>query len=314
MDKLKKHGLFRKQTKNGFIYYDKNNNEIDITERKLYIPPNWTDVRVAKSVNSKVQAIGTDSMGRIQYIYNENHIKKAEKNKYNRLYEFTLKMPKLLRYMNTHKKEYKYSKNRVIVTMLTLINKLYLRVGNDKYSKLHNSYGISTLRKKHIKLENDVIYLKFKGKSGKILEYEYKNKNIYEHLKELLELKGYNIFKYVLDGNIKNITSSDLNSYINQYMGDFTCKDFRTYAANHHFIKSLMKLTKKEIPKKSKIKKYINLSIKETSNYLRHTPSVSKSSYVANYIIGVYEKNPKFFAQNDCANTVLKKILEKKYS
>jgi len=161
------------------------------------------------------------------------------------------------------------------------------------------------LRKKHVKLKNGVMTFKFKAKSNKVVSYTLKDEKIINHIVELMKLSpegpegdDEKVFKYKSEAdNIVGITSTDINKYIQKNMGkEFTVKDFRSYAANYHFIKSLLKETKKRSPKNNKvIKKNIKEAILGTAFHLRHTPSISKKSYVLNFAIELYQENPAYF-------------------
>ena len=208
-----------------------------------------------------------------------------------------------------------YDIDRVIATMLTLVKLLHIRVGKEIYAKTNKSYGISSLRKKHLKIDGDTIYLRFKGKSKQILNYRLVNSKLANHLKMLLKLSGDRLFQFVDDNKIKIITDTDLNLYIQEYMGkNFTVKDFRTYAANHLFIKNLLNETKKRKPKNQKtIKKNIQKSIAQTAKYLKHTKAISKKSYIMSFAVNLYMNNPKYFAdrKDKSVNDVLLELLHK---
>jgi len=306
--------------KNKFIYYYiKNGKEVSPSElkriMKLGLPPAWENVWISADPISSIQAIGQDDQGRKQYKYHELHIKKAEQEKFLRLYKFIKAMPKLEKSMKEHSTSPSYSKNKVIVTMLTLVNELYIRVGKETYAQSNKSYGISSLRKKHIKLKDNAIHLKFKGKSGVRTSYTLKDKEIHNHIKELLKIGGDKLFQYISDsGRILPITDVDLNDYVRNHMGkEFTVKDFRTYSSNYLFIKALLRETKKRSPKNEKIiKKNILKARKHTATALRHTLSISKKSYVMAFATELYQNNPDFFIANKDkdANQVLLNILK----
>ena len=154
-----------------------------------------------------------------------------------------------------YNKKHIYSKERVIVTMLYIVKAVHMRVGKECYAKCNKSYGISSLKKKHSSFKNERLVFKFKGKSNKRLYYSIKNKNIINHVKILLKLEGEKLFQYIdFKNKIRKVNDKDLNNYIQTNMGkNFTIKDFRTYASNHYFIKSLLSETKKRKPKNKKI-------------------------------------------------------------
>lgn len=301
-------GIARKKTADkGFVYYYIDNGK-EVTQKdierisKLKIPPNWTDVWVSRDPSSSIQAIGMDAKGRKQYKYHNVHIETVEKEKFARMYEFIKSMPKLEKIMLKHNELPIYDKNRVISLMLQMVRDYHMRVGKEVYAKKNKSYGISSLRKKHVKLEAGVIYLNFKGKSNQRLRFTIKNDFYVRSIKLLLKLDGENLFQYVNQGDenrerILKISDRDLNAYIHEHMGvDFTIKDFRTFGANWYFIKALLNETKKRRPKNRKIiKKNIVNAFRVTAKQLKHTGAVAKKSYVLNFALELYQNDPDFF-------------------
>ena len=298
-------GISRRKVKDKFeYYYVKNNKAVSKHDldriNKLGIPPAWTDVWVSADDKNAIQAIGTDSKGRKQYRYHEAHIAEAEKNKFLRLIEFIKNLPDFFKTIQKHQSMPIYNKYRVMSTMLILVKMLHMRVGKEHYAKTNKSYGISSLKKNHVKISGDKVQFRFKGKSNQRLSYSFRNATLKNHLNMLMKLDGDKIFQYIDDNDtVRKITDIDLNNYIQEFMGsEFTIKDFRTYAANFHFVESLIDETKKRSPKNNKIiKKNIMHALKTTAHYMRHTKAISKKSYVMNFAIDLYTSNPKYFVQ-----------------
>ena len=267
----------------------------------LHIPPAWTDVWISRDPQSSIQAIGKDSKGRKQYRYHHVHIVKAEKEKFTRLYAFIKKIPTLIKQLEADNQAPIYSKQRVISLMLQIVKDHHLRVGKEIYAKTNRSYGISSLRKKHVTIDSAAIKLKFKGKSKQRLHYTIRNPFYVNSIKLLMKLDGDNLFQYIdEDETVHKITDTDLNTYIRNHMGkQFSIKDFRTYGANLHFIKSLLNETQKRTPKDRKtIKKNLVNALKTTATQLKHTGAVSKKSYVMNFAIELYQNSPETFIKN----------------
>lgn len=318
--KKKKYGIYRKSyydnndiDKKGnpklkFIYYYLNNNKqvsSDDLERinKLGIAPAYKDVWISDDPKSKIQATGIDDRQRKQYKYHTSHINKSNENKFIRLYKFIKSIPKLDEKMEEDKLGILYSKNRTISIMLQIIRELNIRVGKECYAQTNKSYGICSLKKTHVSLTNNntVIKLNFKAKSNKHVSYTIKDKLLVDEIKKLLELSGEKLFQYISENNnIIKVSDTDLNHYIQDYMGKaFSCKDFRTYAANFYFIKALLAETKKRNPKNKKIiKQNLNLAQENTAFYLRHTKAISKKSYTMSIIRDMYNDNPSWFIDN----------------
>ena len=305
---LDKNDLHNNKPKLKFKYfYTKTKKQVSDTDleriNKLGLAPAYKNVWVSEDILSKIQATGIDAKGRKQYRYHPNHIEIATEDKFLRLFKFIKSIPKLDNKMEEDKDQILYSKNRTISLMLTIVKELNMRVGKECYAQKNKSYGITSLKKSHVSLSNDgnTIKLAFKAKSNKHVSYTIKDEKIVNEIKNLLQLSGEKLFQYISESNnIIRVTDVDLNQYIQNYMGKiFTCKDFRTYAANFYFIKALLNETKKRSPKNKKIiKQNLNIAQENTAFYLRHTKSISKKSYTMSIIRDMYNDNPQFFIDN----------------
>jgi DNA topoisomerase I len=316
-------GISRKKIQgNRFIYYYIKSGK-PITKKDLQrinslkIPPNWENIWISMNPRSTIQVVGEDTKGRKQYLYHRKHIETAEKEKFLRLYKFIKAIPILNNKMKMHETLSPYEKKRVIVTIIQIIQALYLRVGKEKYARENRSYGVTSLKKKHLHIVSpNEVKFRFKAKSHQRVSYTLTNKKIIQHLMQLKKLEGEKLFQYVNEnGKIMHVNDVDLNEYIQRYMGkEFTAKDFRTYAANFQFVKALLNETKKRKPKNEKrIKKNILEARKTTARYLRHTLSISKKSYIINFAMELYQLKPDYFMQNKDADptVILTDILEK---
>ena len=318
--KKKKKGIYRKKyedindldknkkPKIKFKYYYISNDkpvseEEQIRINKLGLAPAYEDVWVSDDPNSKIQATGIDAKGRKQYRYTQSHIAEAGTDKFLRLYKFIKVIHKLNDAMESDIKSTIYSKNRTISIMLNIVQELNMRVGKECYAKTNKSYGISSMKKSHIKIDPTKLIAKFnfKAKSNKQVQYTLVNKDIVKELIELMKLEGEKIFQYKTpENNLLRVSDVDLNQYIQSVIGkEFSCKDFRTYAANFYFVKALMKETKNRNPTDKKTaKKNLSLAQENTAYYLRHTKSISKKSYTMDLIRDMYLNNPDYFIQN----------------
>ena len=315
-----KDGIYRKKINDKFIYYYiKNDKEVSQEDfnriKKLGIPPAWENLWVSNDPKSKIQAVGIDNKGRKQYKYHTDYIELAEKKKFLRLIDFIKSLSNLENYIKIHSKLNIYDKLKVITTMLKIVKLTHMRVGKEQYAKENKSYGIASLKKTHMKIKGDIINFNFKGKSKQRLNYVLINTDIKSHLKILEKLEGDKLFQYIdIDNKIKKLTYKDLNEYIQTYMGkDFSIKDFRTYAANYHFINFLLNETKKKLPKTDIVKRKIILkALKQTAKFLKHTKAISKKSYVMNFIVEFYMDNSDFFVSRkyDDTNEVLLELLK----
>ena len=303
-------GILRKKVGDNFEYFhistNKSISKSDLDRIiKLKIPPKWDNVWISNDPKSDIQVVGIDEKGRKQYKYHELHIKEAEKSKFLNLIDFIKALPILNNIIAKHKNLPVYDKKRVIATMLILVKKLHIRVGKEQYARENKSYGISSLKKTHVKINGDLVQMNFKGKSNQRLNYTIRDNDIKNHIQMLLKLDGEKLFQYIdLDETIKKIAYTDLNEYIQEYMGkNFSVKDFRTYAANYHFVENIIDETKKRSPKNPKIiKKNLFNALKKTAHYLRHTKAISKKSYVMNFCIEMYQNNPQYFIEKQDNN------------
>lgn len=307
------------KTKFKYFYIDSNKDATPddlLRINKLGLAPAYKDVWVSLDPTSKIQATGIDAKGRKQYRYNQVHNIEANINKFLCLYKFIKVIHKLDTAMEKDIKGQLYSKNRTISVMLKIVQKLFLRVGKEIYAKTNKSYGVTSMKKSHVKIEVNKIKFNFKAKSNKHVQYSLDDKELIDEIKLLINLDGEKMFQYKTDsGKILKVSDIDLNQYIQDKMGkDFSVKNFRTYASNFYFIKSLLKETRNRNPINKKIiKQNLNLAQENTAYYLRHTKSISKKSYTMSLIRDLYENEPSYFIDNKNKQplTVLLDLLKK---
>jgi DNA topoisomerase-1 len=317
-------GIYRQRNGSTFEYYYINNDEKvsnkDIERIKgLKIPPAWIEVWIARDPSSAIQAIGRDSRGRKQYRYNRIHIEEADHKKFIRLRNFIKQLPPFNKILMEHSKLPMYEKNRITSLMIRIVQDHNLRLGKNIYARTNKSYGISSLRKRHVTIYNNTVILKFMGKSKQKLHYTISNPFYVKSIRMLMKLDGDRLFQYVTTTpggreKVSNICDADLNKYIQEHMSsDFSIKDFRTHGANYYFIKSLLSETRKRAPKNRKvIKKNLSNAIKSTARQLKHTGAVSRKSYILEFAIELYQNTPEFFVEkkNEDPNIVLLLLLK----
>jgi len=269
-------GIYRSNFK---FYYRKNNKEVtdeQIIQRlsKFVVPPAWKNVWYASKARCHIQVYGTDVGGKKQYILSEQWIKNAKYTKY-------LRMKKFIKDLNSFKRKIKLTyfvltKENVTHLLFNLLIDLHIRVGNEIY--VPNSYGLTTLRQKHLK--NDKLV--FVGKSNILHTIDVPQE--YQPWFNLLKINKSNqpLFWYPENGKNRTLCSEELNEYLKKHMGkEYTCKDFRTYSANMLFIKFFLKISKSGIsPRKAVIQ-----SIDESAKQLGHTRSISRKSYISESLL-----------------------------
>lgn len=255
--------------------------------RALRIPPAWKKVVIASSERAKVLARGIDNAGRVQSIYNPSYRAKQEKLKHKRILSFAANLPKLRQQIEIDLSKRGLPKEKVIACIVKLIDISYFRVGNEEYAKENDSYGITTMRHKHIDLTNYSVTFDFMGKSGKHHVKKINDRTLARIIRQLDEMPGYEIFKYRdEDGKIHNVSSTDVNEYIKTYMGDdFTAKDFRTWGGTLLAVDLLASEAIDE--SETERKNAVTACVKRVAQRLGNTPSIAKSSYI----------NPRIFVR-----------------
>lgn len=256
---------------------------------KLRIPPAWKEVWISPASNTHLQATGYDGKGRKQYIYHAKWIELSQQSKFDKLIDFGLKLPKIrsrVRYDLTGKQP---DLKRVVATIVWLLENTFIRIGNEEYAKENDSFGLTTLRDKHVKVKGSDVKFDFKGKSGVVHSVEIHNPKIAETLKMCIELPGYEIFKYVDENGKKHVIDSGIvNQYLSDTSGlDISAKDFRTWGGTVLSGETLHKLGDYEDEKSFKEKTLE--TVKTVADHLRNTVAVCRSYYIHPVIFKSYE-------------------------
>jgi len=270
----------------------------------LVIPPAWSDVQINPSPKARVMAKGKDQAGRQQAIYNPAFRKKQEAKKFDRTLRFAAKLPKLRKQIEKDLRRRKLGKEKVLATIVTLIDQAYFRVGNEKYAKENKSYGITTLRRKHTTVKGKTVTFDFVGKSGKEHIKTVTDTHIAGIIKQLDELPGQEIFRYQADdGSMHDLHSADVNNYIKAAMGDeFSAKDFRTWGGT---LVATTLLIKAERSHNEKIRdKIITEVVKQTAEKLGNTPAIARSAYIDPRIIQAYHHPSGIVAMKESLDTI----------
>jgi DNA topoisomerase-1 len=264
----------------------------------LRIPPAWTDVYINPAPKGRLQVIGKDNAGRWQYLYHADHTKLQEVRKFKRLANFAKGLPKLRTTISRHLRQSGLGRERVLAAILRILSTCYMRPGSQAYASEHGSYGIATLRRKHVTVKGDLIEFDFPGKWGVRQQRQIRDRQVARVVRESMKLPGPNVFKYENgDGNTVTVTRQHINAYIKEIMGaKFSAKDFRTWAGTLVCACALARAGV-EMPEESTLrtqarvrKRRIVAAIKETAEVLGNTPAVCRSSYVCPEIINDFEK------------------------
>ena len=235
LERLQTIGIKRLGTpKRGFRYESQNGRLTQADRQRIYelkIPPAWTDVYINPAATGRLQVVGKDTAGRWQYLYHEKHTRTQELRKFRRLTKFAQAIPKMRATVRRHLKEPGLGRERVLASMLRILSTCFMRPGSEAYASEHGSYGIATLRRKHVTVKGDVVEFDFPGKSGVRQRRQLEDRQVARVVRSLLKVPGYNVFKYQNgDGNFVRVTGRHINAYIKEATGgDFTAKDFRTW-------------------------------------------------------------------------------------
>lgn len=296
LERLQNTGIRRLGTpKRGFRYNPQSGRLTNEDLKRIYdlkIPPAWTDVFINPAANGRLQAIGKDAAGRWQYLYHESHTRTQELRKFRRLTKFAQAIPKMRATVARHLRQPGLTRERVLASVLRILSTCYMRPGSEVYASENGSYGIATLRRKHINVKAEVIEFDFPGKSGVRQHRELRDKQVARVIRASMKLPGFNVFKYVNgDGVPVKVTRRHINDYIKEVMGSsFSAKDFRTWAGTLVCACALAR-EGEEIPvRKTARNKKIVAAIKETAEVLGNTPAVCRGSYVCPEIINAFEK------------------------
>jgi DNA topoisomerase-1 len=278
---------------------------------KLVIPPSWKNVQISKFKSAKIQARGYDAASRLQSIYHPIFRIKQEKLKFDRILRFADRLPALRKQLDKDLTRKYLSKEKVLACIVKLIDESYFRVGNEKYAKEHQTYGITTLRSKHIETTPTTITFDFIGKSGKKHVKTVKDPQLARIVKQLDELPGYEIFRYqTSDGVMHDLYAADVNEYIKKYMGEeFTAKDFRTWGGTLLATSAFMKDELESDATKAARNKMVSSVVKRVATRLGNTPAIARSSYIDPRVFVAYENGvtlPKL-------RRAIKNIRPKKY-
>lgn len=289
-------GFSRQKSGDKFNYYNTDGKQIkeasDIERlEKLVIPPAWENVWISPKPNTHIQATGTDAKGRKQYIYHPDWTKIAQENKFGKIIDFGLSLPQIRGRVQKDLEEKSLDKKSVLAAVVWLLEHTFIRVGNEEYYKENDSFGLTTLRNKHIKIKGSKMFFSFKGKSGVETDLEISNPKIAKIIKKCIELPGYEIFQFLDENGEKRvIDSEDVNLFLKEVTGsDFTAKDFRTWGATSLSAKDLFKMG--FVADKKIIKKNIIETVKKVAKDLNNTVAICRNYYIHPAIFKTYEKN-----------------------
>jgi DNA topoisomerase-1 len=256
--------------------------------RKLAIPPAWTEVWICTRANGHLQATGRDARGRKQYRYHPQFREVRETTKYEHMLEFARALPAIRARLAEHMALRGLPREKVLATVVHLLENTLIRVGNDDYARENKSYGLTTLRNPHVKVEGAALRFQFKGKSGKTWRLQLKDRRIAKIVRACQELPGQRLFQYQdEEGEVREVTSADVNAYLREITGsDITAKDFRTWAGTVMAALALRECEAAEV--KATQKKNIKQAIERVAERLGNTPTICRKCYVHPEVLNAY--------------------------
>jgi DNA topoisomerase-1 len=286
-------GIRRKRSGKGFFYLTPDGDKIGDPKivkrlRSLAIPPAWTDVWICPDETGHIQAIGRDAKGRKQYRYHELFRDRQEGVKYERLLEFAEALPAIRASVAADMALRGLPRAKVLATVVHLLEATLIRIGNEDYAKQNKSYGLTTLRNRHVAIEGSEIRFSFVGKSGKRWSLRVKDRRVAKIIRACHELPGQELLQYRdEEGGLHAVASSDVNAYWREITkANVTAKDFRTWAGTVLAARALSQLA--EYPSQAQAKKNLRDAIVYVASRLGNTPTICRKCYIHPEIPAAY--------------------------
>jgi len=296
-------GLRRLRKGKGFTYVDPQGKQVDDPAtleriRDLAIPPAWENVWISTRARGHLQATGRDARGRKQHRYHARWREVRDADKFERMAGFARVLPRIRRRVARDLRRPGLPREKVVATIVKLLETTYARIGNEEYARENGSFGLTTLRNRHVKVTGATVRFLFKGKSGREVQVGLTDRRVASVIKRCEELPGQHLFQYVdADGEHRVVTSDDVNGYLKEITGDdFTAKDFRTWAATVLATCALRAMARFE--SQTEAKRNIVEAIDDVARRLGHTRAVCRRSYVHPAVIDEYMEGTLHIAVN----------------
>jgi DNA topoisomerase-1 len=286
-------GIRRQKRGTGFTYLDSNGKGVrdpyDLARiRSLAIPPAWTDVWICASEHGHLQATGRDAKSRKQYRYHVDFVAIRDSAKYERLIEFAKALPAVRKDIASQMSLAGLPREKVLATIVHLLDSTLIRVGNDAYARDNDSYGITTLRNSHVKVAGGELRFQFKGKSGKSWRVTVRDRRVAKIIRSCQDVPGQHLFQYLDDeGNALRVTSTDVNEYLRTLTGgEVTAKDFRTWAGTVLAANRLQEMGRPASA--TAAKRQIRAALHEVAARLGNTVAICRKCYVHPSVLEAY--------------------------
>ncbi len=288
-----KPGYTRKQKGKDFEFFDTSGKKITdenrlLRIRRLAVPPAYADVWICPTANGHLQATGIDARGRKQYRYHEKWREAREETKYDRMVIFGAALPKIRKRVAADLSRRGLPKEKVLATIVSIMERTFIRVGNEEYARDNKSYGLTTMRNNHVEVSGATVRFKFRGKSGVMHEVDMADRRLSRIVKKVQDLPGQEVFAYLdEEGEARDIKSQDVNAYLQEITGEnFTAKDFRTWAGTVLAAVALNAVGPAET--KTAAKANVKNAVSAVAKILGNTPAVCRKCYVHPDVLETY--------------------------
>ncbi|HSC82081.1 MAG TPA: DNA topoisomerase IB [Pseudomonas sp.] len=287
-------GISRRRVRGKFVYFDAHGERVRDREEirrleQLAIPPAYTDVWICTDPQGHLQAVGRDARGRKQYRYHPDWRKVRDSGKYERLLAFGRALPQLRATVDRHLRLRTLNQDKVLATVVALLDATLIRVGNSQYARDNQSFGLTTLRNRHVKVQGNGLFFRFRGKSGIEHQISLNDPRLARIVRRCKELPGQQLFQYLdANGERRNVSSSDINFYLHSHSGDsFTAKDYRTWAGT---TLALQYLTTASAAGESGSQHMLNEAIKQVASRLGNTPTICRKCYIHPAVLAAFSE------------------------
>jgi DNA topoisomerase-1 len=286
-------GIHRRRTGRAFSYRDIKGQKVSDPEtleriRKLAVPPAWKDVWICAAANGHLQATGIDAKGRKQYRYHSTWRTVRDETKYSRMVAFGWALSAIRKRVARDLKREGLTREKMLATLVRLLETTLIRVGNREYARENDSFGLTTLRNRHVAVEGGTIHFEFRAKSGKMRRLDLRDRTLARIVRRALDLPGFELFQYVdKDGQRRSIGSEDVNAYLKEASGaDFTAKDFRTWAGTVLAALALQEF--EAFDSEATARRNIAQAMEQVAGRLGNTVSICRKCYIHPGILDAY--------------------------
>ncbi len=291
-------GYVRRPKNGDFEYLDTEGKRIRDEQRllrirRLAIPPAWNEVWISPSPNGHLQATGRDARRRKQYRYHERWRELRDENKFARLADFAKALPQIRKRVQRDIKLRGLPREKVLATVVRLLERTFIRIGNDEYARENKSFGLTTIKDRHVTVRGAHLRFRFRGKSGRHHEVDVRDGQVAKIISKLQDLPGQDVFQYIDDdGEVRDVRSQDVNDYLREITSEnFTAKDFRTWAGT--LLSALALNVQGEFETKKQAKANIKTAICAVAELLGNTPAICRKCYVHPAVLEAYLTNSR---------------------